>query len=539
MSIGLIHRRLDRSRLILENKLKPQVLLFLDKLTNQVTLDLTNKLKKAKYRDPVDWGAIEDIGISYVKPILVDTFAQGANAAYGVVGLRGVYDIYNPDAVDAVNKICSKMIQNITEETRKAINRQIAVDIEEGAGYYNIMQDLRSFVGLTDLQAQKVESFKAWLAREYPDAPVKEVNQRVSLMRGRLIEQRLSTITRTESARAQNYGFVTAMESFGVDQFEFSAYPGCCEACQDLDGNKFGMDQADEIIPVHPNCRCALLPVIGSHAAETPLSNFPSSLEEPTMEKKFRFTTLAERLTNIAKGSSSSGNYAHEGRPGEVGGSTPGGGSSGKNNSIDSASKEAASILGIDSSDVRYEGMTVEHANEFNVALAKFKDKFPDSSVMLIRQMSERELLLQPKANMVAIPGGMGNVITYNGKKYSDNVEVQRVVDKAYNSGWSAGNSVEDRMIHELGHTLVYDNFRSSGLNATSVAFTTKLKELDSVKFTFDGDVKSRYGTKNGNEGLAESVSVYMKTGGFDGIKISDGRPVASVLKEYTGKDFK
>ena len=325
MSIGLIHRRLDRSRLILENKLRPQVSLFLDKLASQVKLDLTGKLKKAKYKDPVDWGAIEGVGIGYIKPVLIDAFAQGANSAYEVVGLRGVYDIYNQNAVDAVNKVCSKMIRNITEETRKAINRQIAADIEEGAGYYNIMQDLRSFVGLTDLQAQKVEDFKAWLTREYPTAPVKEVNQRVDLVRGRLLEDRLSNIARTESARAQNYGFVTAMESFGVDEFEFSAYPGCCDDCQDMHGNKYSASEADEIIPVHCRCRCCLLPVIGSSAVETPLSNFPSSLEEPTMEKKFKFTTLAERLAKIAKGSASSGNYEHEGRPGEVGGSSSGG----------------------------------------------------------------------------------------------------------------------------------------------------------------------------------------------------------------------
>jgi hypothetical protein len=98
-----------------------------------------------------------------------------------------------------------------------------------------------------------------------------------------------------------------------------------------MHGNKYSAGEADEIIPVHCRCRCCLLPVIGSSAVETPLSNFPSSLEEPTMEKKFKFTTLAERLAKIAKGSFTSGNYEHEGRPGEVGGSQPGGGSQGGN----------------------------------------------------------------------------------------------------------------------------------------------------------------------------------------------------------------
>jgi SPP1 gp7 family putative phage head morphogenesis protein len=351
-------------------------------------------------------------------------------------------------------------------------------------------------------------------------------------MRGRLLEDRLSNIARTESARAQNYGFVTAMESFGVDEFEFSAYPGCCDDCQDMHGNKYSAGEADEIIPVHCRCRCCLLPVIGSSAVETPLNNFPSSLEEPTMEKSSVFATLAERLAKIAKGSSTSGNYNHEGRPGEVGGSTPSGGSTG---GISSAVEEAASALGIDKDMVQFGGMTDKHAGEVSAAIKRFKSEFPGVSVAGIRPMTREEIDSHNKALMVTLAYEKGNLLVYNDETFSTENGVEDSLWKSYSYGWLSGKSVGDLVAHEMGHALTFDKFRSSG----DLANTDKVKELDDVKFEFSGGIKSRYGASKGSEGLAEAVSVYVRTGGFDGIKVSGGRPVASVLKEYTGVDFK
>lgn len=280
-TVNTVHRRLDRTRLILERKLREPVLTYLSRLASIAIAAWSNRLRKAKkFKDPVDWEYIENLGIGYVKPIILEAYTQGTKGAYGVVGLKGVFDVYNTESVEVVNEICSKLISNITDETRKAINRVLSADIEEGIGRVGVVRDLRSFVGLTDLQAKRVEDFKAWLAREYPDASVKEIARRTGQLRNELLNQRLSTIARTETARAQNYGFVTALSSIGVDQFEFSAYPGCCDACEALDGKIIDMDEADEIVPVHPNCRCQLLPYINQNVIDEPLKSPPEGVEE-------------------------------------------------------------------------------------------------------------------------------------------------------------------------------------------------------------------------------------------------------------------
>ena len=74
--------------------------------------------------------------------------------------------------------------------------------------------------------------------------------------------RRLNTIARTETARAQNAGYAQSMKEMGVEQLEFSATSGCCDKCDALDGKIYNVDDAGSIIPVHPNCRCAMLPVV-------------------------------------------------------------------------------------------------------------------------------------------------------------------------------------------------------------------------------------------------------------------------------------
>jgi len=76
---------------------------------------------------------------------------------------------------------------------------------------------------------------------------------------------RAETIARTETAMADSQGAIAGWKATGlVGGKQWLAAPDCCDECQDLDGEIVSID--DEFDggdpPLHPNCRCAVTPVL-------------------------------------------------------------------------------------------------------------------------------------------------------------------------------------------------------------------------------------------------------------------------------------
>lgn len=76
-------------------------------------------------------------------------------------------------------------------------------------------------------------------------------------------------ISRTETIRVYNQA---AMENYRansdvVKQWEWSAANGArtCSDCSDMDGKQFDLDSDQQAPPLHPNCRCAAIPVTVSY----------------------------------------------------------------------------------------------------------------------------------------------------------------------------------------------------------------------------------------------------------------------------------
>jgi SPP1 gp7 family putative phage head morphogenesis protein len=71
------------------------------------------------------------------------------------------------------------------------------------------------------------------------------------------------TIARTETLAAGNAAAKERYKSAGIDKVEWvSAYDDrICEECESLHGNVYPIGDTPDI-PVHPNCRCTLIPYI-------------------------------------------------------------------------------------------------------------------------------------------------------------------------------------------------------------------------------------------------------------------------------------
>lgn len=92
------------------------------------------------------------------------------------------------------------------------------------------------------------------------------------LFSGTLSAARATLIARTETIRASNAGALERYRGAGVETKEWSADgEGTCAQCQALHGVQMALDApfpgGVEAPPLHPDCRCALLPVLPEYGA--------------------------------------------------------------------------------------------------------------------------------------------------------------------------------------------------------------------------------------------------------------------------------
>ena len=85
---------------------------------------------------------------------------------------------------------------------------------------------------------------------------------------GRFIpaRQRAEILARTEIIRAHHKGMVQEYRNWGLEgvyvmaEFKTAGDHRVCDVCQQMEGSRYTLDEAENLIPVHPQCRCIILP---------------------------------------------------------------------------------------------------------------------------------------------------------------------------------------------------------------------------------------------------------------------------------------
>ena len=97
-----------------------------------------------------------------------------------------------------------------------------------------------------------------------------------ALETARLLEDRVDaigltrarTIARTELTAAYAESSLNSYAEAGVEgvrvevEFATADDDSVCPECEELEGNEYDLQEARGLLPVHPNCRCALIPVL-------------------------------------------------------------------------------------------------------------------------------------------------------------------------------------------------------------------------------------------------------------------------------------
>lgn len=165
--------------------------------------------------------AVSQLGLfdaATLKRVSANAVAWAADRAASLVGMRWVAGqlIDNPNAKYAIGRA-----------TRDMLRALITTAMEEGSSTANLATAIRDAVAFS------------------PD--------------------RAETVARTESAIADVQGQIVGWKATEVVAGkQWLAAPDCCDDCQLLDGQIVALDDdfADGDPPLHPNCRCDVLPVL-------------------------------------------------------------------------------------------------------------------------------------------------------------------------------------------------------------------------------------------------------------------------------------
>lgn len=200
----------------------------------------------------VDWKAMEEQGRVMMGKVFFDAVSA---AGVRLTVHKQRVDPIGQQAVNAARKQCAKMVTRVTTETKSAIRAAVALATDYGLAGGRLQKTVRPLIGLTEPHALAVgRRLTKWLDEEMEEGRAFRAAERYA---NNLLRWREQTISRTESGNACSTGILSGYEQGGIEKVEWVADPAACIAiCAPQDGKVFTLDEAEDLIPAHPNCEC-------------------------------------------------------------------------------------------------------------------------------------------------------------------------------------------------------------------------------------------------------------------------------------------
>lgn len=238
---------------------------WLDIMRKDVIQSL-NRIAKDEAMDWVvaltDWGEIESSGERIFKPLILNIIKRSADMVLADMMLKEDFDVLNVRSIRLAESICATLVREVTNNTQQAIAQVIRDGLNQGHGYREMAKQIRPLVGLTERQIRAVANHEEFLLLTRPELSRREIDRRVNVYERRLHRKRADVIARTESARAVSEGSLEGYEYANIYIVIWNAAYEACPACNELDDKEFAIEQARNMIPYHPNCRCSWIPKI-------------------------------------------------------------------------------------------------------------------------------------------------------------------------------------------------------------------------------------------------------------------------------------
>ena len=168
--------------------------------------------------------------VEFVLPRITETLRLNGTESFIELGVEGSFDVTNPKVVAWLKKRCGNSIKGIADTTKDLLRKTLIEGVEAG---------------------ESIPKLASRVKAVYEDAK----------------GFRATRIARTEILSASNQGALQAYDQSGVvEKKEWLIAGDACEDCVPMQGEvvklhdnfSCGVDSP----PLHPNCRCTILPVI-------------------------------------------------------------------------------------------------------------------------------------------------------------------------------------------------------------------------------------------------------------------------------------
>lgn len=201
----------------------------------------------------IDWEIWEEGGRRRIEPLTLEVMKQAGDEAIDVARFEGTFDIRTSGATAWAKEHTAELVTQVGAETRFAIRQAIAYGLDQGGTIETIARRyVRPIVGLTGRQATALARF----VDSGADASA------VAREAARKLRYRSIMIAQTESCGAVSEAAVMGYEEAGVERVELVASADCCDLCAGLNGERYDMAEGRGVLPIHPLCRCVMVPVL-------------------------------------------------------------------------------------------------------------------------------------------------------------------------------------------------------------------------------------------------------------------------------------
>jgi hypothetical protein len=199
--------------------------------------------------------------------------ASGEQAARHLtsLGIDMSFNLMDPGASAWARNHAAALVRQVSAETQAAIRNLVVNALETGVPPAELARQIRPLIGLTERQAQAVESFRTRL-EDHPDLTDAVIDRRTERYAEAQLRRRSEIIARTETLNSTNQGQLTAWEQAAREGLIDPAATTrvwivtpderLCDECEPLDGMEAPLNEPFDnglMAPtLHPGCRCTV-----------------------------------------------------------------------------------------------------------------------------------------------------------------------------------------------------------------------------------------------------------------------------------------
>jgi len=165
----------------------------------------------------------------FTLPRITEMVKINGTNAYAELGVSGSFDVSNPKVIKWIKAHVGDLIKDLGDTTKDKLRKTLAEGVAQG---------------------EKIPSLASRVSSVYDEAK----------------GYRSKMIARTETIASSNQGALQAYDQSGVvKKKQWLAESDACDDCLKLQGKKVNLHSSFGEVdcpPLHPNCRCTILPVI-------------------------------------------------------------------------------------------------------------------------------------------------------------------------------------------------------------------------------------------------------------------------------------